>query len=226
MNRPGRMLLAFGFATTIAVTASGCYVQGHARYGGGAVVAYDEPPPPREEPYNAQPGYVWIHGRWDWQGGQWVWIAGHPERERAGYQWTEGRWEQRGNQWHYNEGAWIVANGVEVHATEQSSGGVYADHTVVDRNGQPLGGGATMYPSQPPPPVQVESPGNRPGYLWVQGYYQWGNGQYQWTPGHWERERANMMWQPGRWEARGNEYYWVEGSWVQGGGGNRDHRHP
>ena len=66
-----------------------------------------------------------------------------------------------------------------------------------------------------------------PGYVWVTGYYQWGNGSYQWTPGHWERERANMMWEAGRWELRGDRYVWVEGRWAPGGNsGPRDHRHP
>ncbi len=233
MNRSARILGALTLATLISAAAPGCLVSGTARYSGGAVVAYDQPPPPREETVEMRPGYVFVHGRWDWQNGQWVWSNGRWERERSGYQWSDGRWEQRGNQWHWNEGTWIVANGVSVEAHTTSSGAVLADHPVVDRNGQPLGGGGgatvtvSAYPNQPPPPVQVESPGNRAGYVWVTGYYQWGNGSYQWTPGHWERERANMMWEAGRWELRGDRYLWVEGRWVPGGNsGPRDHRHP
>lgn len=230
MNRTGRLLSALGFAVAIAAAGSACVVTAHGRMSGGAVVAYDAPPPPRDEVIESRAGYVWIHGRWNWSGGQWVWMDGHWERERAGYQWQEGRWEQRGNQYHWVEGTWIVANGVAVHATTTDTGSVVADHPVVDRTGQPLGGGGgnAMYPMQPPPPVQVENPGARGGYVWVGGYYQWNAGAYAWVPGHWERERRDMIWQPGRWELQGDHYVWIEGQWVSGppSGGGRDHRHP
>jgi WXXGXW repeat (2 copies) len=201
-------------------------VQAHgpARYGGGAVATYDAPPAPREERVEMRPGYVWIQGRWDWQGGQWVWMDGRWEAQRSGYQWQQGSWVQGDGGWRYNEGTWIVAqNGEVVGAQTTTSGQVFADHPVTDRYGRPLdqGGGGPM---QPPPPAQIENAGSRNGYVWIGGFYQWQNGQYAWVPGHWERERANMVWQAGRWELHGNTYTWVEGQWVTGGVGPRDHR--
>ncbi|MGE5183943.1 MAG: hypothetical protein ACM31C_17855 [Acidobacteriota bacterium] len=40
------------------------------------------PPPARQEVVIARAGFVWVQGRWQWQG-QWVWIGGHWERARA-----------------------------------------------------------------------------------------------------------------------------------------------
>jgi hypothetical protein len=229
MNRTGRILSAVGLAIALGMGASGCVVRAQGEVGGGGMYATEAPPPPMQEQYETRAGYVWVGGHYQWEGGRYVWQPGRYERERAGYAWQQGQWVNNGGQWRYTEGTWIVANGVPVSASMTTSGEVVADHPVVDRNGRPLGGGAppvAEYPVAPPPPVQVENPGMRAGYVWVSGYYQWQGGAYAWTPGHWERERANMIWQPGRWELRGDRYVWVEGNWVAGAPANpRDHRH-
>jgi hypothetical protein len=29
------------------------------------------------ENYDPVPGYVWIQGNWNWNGGEWIWVSGH-----------------------------------------------------------------------------------------------------------------------------------------------------
>lgn len=222
MNRTGRFLRALGIGLLIATTVPACVLraQGSARFSSGALVVYEEPPPPQPM---VRAGYVYVDGQWANQGGRWQWVGGHWERERASARWQPGHWEARGNQWHWVAGMWINGGAVV-------TGGGNAG-PVMDRNGGavdhrvPPPQQAPAYPTAPPPPVQVENPGMRGGYIWVTGYYQWQNGGYQWVPGHWERERANMIWVAGRWELRGNQYFWVEGSWQAAPRNPRDHRH-
>lgn len=105
MNR--KTLLGLGF---VAALAGGCMVHGS----GGAYVSApvavveveSEPPPPRVVHYEARPGFIWIEGRWNWRGGQWVWADGYYERERAGYVYAPGRWERRGRRHVWIEGRW------------------------------------------------------------------------------------------------------------------------
>ena len=218
----------------IALGLAACTVHGS---GSMAVettgVVYQEPPPPQVETVEVRPGFVWIKGRYNWQNGQWAWVGGHWERERAGYVWTDGRWEHRGNQWVWVEGSWAVSSQpaatVTVVTPPPAPGPEVRDHR------EPVGvvsGGVTVsvgaYPTAAPPPVQVENPGVKAGFVWVAGHWNWTNGNWAWQPGHWERERANMMWTAGRWELQGNRYVWIEGKWEAGaavGPTVRDHRH-
>jgi len=73
----------------------------------------EAPPPPREEKYDAKPGFVWVRGQWDWKAGKWEWVAGHWERERAGKKWRETRWEQRDGAYARIEGEWVEASAAE-----------------------------------------------------------------------------------------------------------------
>lgn len=67
----------------------------------------DQPPPDlRAERIRPRRGFVYIKGRWDWQDGQWNWVAGRYEREKAGSRWNDGRWEQRDNRWQWSDGGW------------------------------------------------------------------------------------------------------------------------
>ena len=245
MKRTGRIISALALATLLSSSAA-CVVTAHGRVRTGAVVVYEEPPAPRDEIEYSQTrsGYVWVRGRYDWQGGQWVWMPGHYERERAGYMWNDGRWERRDNSWHWVEGTWVVSgSGGGTIVTDgrpqevDHRGGGYGNAggnppPVVGHAGNPDGSGVGVVsgggqvvvqvhgPTSAPPPVRVENPGPaRGGYLWVRGYYQWNQGgnQYEWVPGHWEREKAGMQWFDGRWELQGNVYVWVEGGWKAGG---------
>ncbi|HEY4243040.1 MAG TPA: hypothetical protein VGM88_24670 [Kofleriaceae bacterium] len=76
----------------------------------GTVSVESDPPPPREEVVVARPGYVFVHGHWDRNGGAWAWRGGHYERERVGSIWIDGTWERRGSRRVWVEGHWR-ANG-------------------------------------------------------------------------------------------------------------------
>jgi hypothetical protein len=91
-----------------AIVASGCVVRGSAHVAAPVAVVEveSEPPPPRYEEVVVRPGFVFIQGRWNWNGGQWVWMNGRYERERVGYMWAPGRWEARGGRHVWVEGEW------------------------------------------------------------------------------------------------------------------------
>ena len=235
MNRSRRILTSLGFALAIGATVPACIVsaQGRVRTH-GTVVITEAPPPPQHETYQPRSGYVWVTGRWDWQG-RWVWTAGHWERERAGQAWADGRWEQRNNNWVWVEGTWTTrtdgAHGT-VTVTEDNGGGggdrvKVRDHrdggtttTVVVDDGRP---------HQPPPELRAENQGSRSGYVWNSGRWDWQNGQWEWIPGHWERARAKSTWRDGHWELSGDYYIWVDGGWEavkeEPRVKVRDHRH-
>lgn len=73
--------------------------------------------------------------------------------------------------------------------------------------------GVVVVQSEPPPPryVQVEQ---RPGFIWIQGRWDWRGNQWYWLDGHWERQRSRHVYHPGQWQRRNNGYVWVEGRWV------------
>jgi hypothetical protein len=243
MKRTARITSALALALLLGGT-SACVVTAHGRVRTGAVVVYEEPPAPREEIEYSQgrSGYVWVRGRYDWQGGQWVWMPGHWERERSGYHWNDGRWERRDNSWHWVEGTWVVhgsgtvvtgGGGGRPQEVDHRDGGHHhggrTPPPVVGHAGNPDGSGVSVVsgggqvhvqvhgPTSPPPPVRVESPGAaRGGYVWIRGYYEWRDNQYMWIPGHWEREKAGHQWFDGRWELQGNVYVWISGEWRAG----------
>lgn len=68
----------------------------------------------------------------------------------------------------------------------------------------------------PPPAARVEyraaPPG--PGYVWIDGYWQWHRGRWVWVRGHWERPRAGYVWVAPRYEQRGGKYVYIQGGWV------------
>ena len=109
------LLASFG----LAVLLTGCMVRGSGgAYVSGPSVAVveveSEPPPPRVVHYESRPGHIWIEGRWNWNGGQWVWADGYYERERVGYVYAPGRWERRGGRRHvWVEGRWNAGNRAE-----------------------------------------------------------------------------------------------------------------
>src|SRR5262245_7356881 len=130
MNRTRRIMSALALALVVATTASACVVTatGRARFRGGAVVVYDEPPAPRYEQVTVRPGQVFIRGHWGWQNNQWVWTNGYWESQRTGYVWADGYWERRGNSWHWIEGRWTASGSVAV-----DNGGYQQRPPVVDQ---------------------------------------------------------------------------------------------
>ena len=234
MNRSRRILTSLGFALAIGATVPACLVTASGRmHTSGGVVITEAPPPPQEETYQPRSGYVWVRGRWDWQG-RWVWQAGHWERERSGQQWADGRWEQRNNNWVWVDGSWTTyqaGNHGTITVTEHNDGG--GDDRVKVRDHRGDGGGTTTVvvddgrPHQPPPELKSENQGTRSGYVWITGRWDWQNSGWEWVPGHWERGRSKQHYRDGHWELSGDYYIWVDGDWEADAGGDvkvRDHR--
>ena len=82
------------------------------------------------------------------------------------------------------------------------------------------GGGGYYYasgPPTPPPPramgVVGYAPG--PGYVWIDGYWDWRGNRYNyWVPGRWERPpRRGAAWVGPHWDRRGGRHVWVRGYW-------------
>jgi hypothetical protein len=239
MIRTRHLFIALGLAIA---SLPACMVRGSGSVGvSGPAVVYQEPPAPQVETVSTRPGFLWVHGHWNWQNNQWQWVGGHWERERQGYAWNEGRWERRGSSWHWIDGSWAVSSNATVGAppvdVSNASGGVvvsggggpYHDHDHGMHGGGAMpppdvsnasggvvvSGGAPrgMYPTSAPPPLRVETNASRPGFVFIRGRWNWNNGRWDWTAGHWERAQASKVWVDGRWELQGNYYVWVDGRW-------------
>lgn len=79
-----------------------------------------------------------------------------------------------------------------------------------------------------PPPPQYEQVAERPGYVWVEGYWGRVNNDWRWQPGHYEVVRQGYAWRAGGWQRQGNRWHYNEGRWEQSSGPSnviiRDHR--
>lgn len=67
-----------------------------------------------------------------------------------------------------------------------------------------------------PPPITVfdQPPAPGDGYIWVPGYYQYGDYGWYWVPGQWVLPPApNMLWTPGYWGLESGHYIWHAGYW-------------
>ena len=75
---------------------------------------------------------------------------------------------------------------------------------------------AFYYAAGPPPPPAVYgvvgyAPG--PGYVWIDGFWDWRN-RYVWVPGYWSRPpRPHARWVPGRAYYNNHRYYYRRGHW-------------
>ncbi|HWL87653.1 MAG TPA: hypothetical protein VNO21_17735 [Polyangiaceae bacterium] len=96
-----------GFLAGLAIFTASCIhepgPQADALY-----VAVPPPPDPVELEGSApSPSYVWVTGRYDWNGFEYVWIPGLWEpRPSARAVWISGRWEHMSRGWVWVEGHW------------------------------------------------------------------------------------------------------------------------
>ena len=68
------------------------------------------------------------------------------------------------------------------------------------------------------PTVIVKRPNyKRPGYIWVEGYWQWNAfyGKYTWKQARWKKIKKNHLWTPGFWQVGAAGFFWVEGYWER-----------
>jgi hypothetical protein len=93
-----KTVMALLLALVLAPAAS--YAQVAIRVGPPARV-YENPGPPPQE------GYVWQPGYHRYEGGQYVWTAGHYERPPHEHAvWVAHRWRHQHGQWVMVEGHW------------------------------------------------------------------------------------------------------------------------
>jgi hypothetical protein len=53
------------------------------------------------------PGYYWVPGYYDWQDGNYIWVAGSWQRpEHDGDVWVAPRYERNGSRYRYYRGHW------------------------------------------------------------------------------------------------------------------------
>lgn len=66
-----------------------------------------------------------------------------------------------------------------------------------------------------PPPVLQEYRGlaPMPGYVWIDGYWNWGGARYDWVPGRWEAPRPGYVWVPHVWRRDGDRWRSDGGRW-------------
>lgn len=74
----------------------------------------------------------------------------------------------------------------------------------------------TKDPLRPPPgePIYEVTPGERSGYEWVSGHWEWTGTDYVWSPGRWIESRSGYVWVPDNWWRRGKSWYLNPGHWV------------
>lgn len=131
------------------------------------------------------------------------------EASRPGYIWVAGSWEWRGGRWEWTAGRWererAKQRWLEGRWERRGDRWEYVDgrwDTVPD------------FPTQPPPPLQVENPGARPGYVWMPGNYRWIDGRYVWYAGRWEQARPCKRLVAGQWGLRGDRYVFNSEVWL------------
>ena len=74
---------------------------------------------------------------------------------------------------------------------------------------------AGYYVAGPPPPPVVGVVGYAPGpgYVWIDGFYDW-RGRYVWVPGYWARPpHPHARWVPGRAYYGRGHYSYRRGYW-------------
>ena len=56
---------------------------------------------------------------------------------------------------------------------------------------------------------------NKPGYIWIDGYWKWNVffGRYTWQKARWMKIKRNHYWVPGFWEINPGGFFWVKGYW-------------
>jgi hypothetical protein len=75
-----------------------------------------------------------------------------------------------------------------------------------------IGLSITVAPPELPVYEQPSLPG--PGYVWVPGYWAWGEDGYYWVPGTWVLPPAvGLLWTPGYWGWANGLYVWNAGYW-------------
>lgn len=189
-----RLLLSAGLLIP-AVSASGCYGGGGIYVHGPAFGALatavavasvvnavaSAPPVAMDVEYydaGANPGNVWVNGRYTYVNNSWAWQPGYWQPERADAYWVQGAWTQQGNQYVWADGYWA----------EPRQG-----YTYVDGYWDYQGNGYVWAPGR----WEAE----RPGHVYVGGSWTMTSGHRTWSQGRWEQDDGRAEWS--RYRGRG-----------------------
>lgn len=162
-NLRQKLLLAGLIASAVSATActSGAVTYRAPR---GYATVYTAPPDPYDYYYVDRPGYVYIQGRWIWDGGDWRWIDGRYVRARPGYVYHQGYWGYDGGRYVWRPGGW----------QRHRDGYVYRRGYYDYRDGR-----------------YVYRPGRwmpqRQGHVWIEGRWISRDGRRVYRPGRWEQ---------------------------------------
>jgi WXXGXW repeat (2 copies) len=166
----------------------------------GTVAWAQQPETPGAQPSPAEsqvtsaspsPGYVWMSGHWNSEGGQWKWVAAHwelpPSRSAV---WIEGHWMASGSTWVWSNGAWNVGAPTQTSAnppqlpTQSTEAAAAAEQGVPmpytpppNVNGQFTQGSQVPVIDQPPVVTDYGpdySTAYYPGYYWTGNTWLWG----------------------------------------------------
>jgi hypothetical protein len=66
----------------------------------------------------------------------------------------------------------------------------------------------------PPPRVEVIGVPPAPGYVWIDGYWNWVGGRHVWVAGRWAAPRPGYHWVPHHWVATSGGWRLVRGHWA------------
>ena len=70
-----------------------------------------------------------------------------------------------------------------------------------------------VYMAPPAPLVEYRGWPPASGYVWIDGYWNWGGARYVWMPGHWVEPRPSQVWVPRVWQRDGNRWHPQGGHW-------------
>lgn len=74
---------------------------------------------------------------------------------------------------------------------------------------------AEVIAPQAPPPVMVEEVVERPGYVWIRGYWHWTGSRYVWRKGHWDRVRPGYHHVAAHYVRQADGWHFRAGIWIQ-----------
>ena len=78
------------------------------------------------------------------------------------------------------------------------------------------GGYSTAFVAYGPPAPRYGAVGVAPGpgFVWIDGYWNWRGGRYVWAPGYWAHPpRRGAVWVRPEWYRHGNGWRMHEGHW-------------
>lgn len=81
----------------------------------------------------------------------------------------------------------------------------------------------TVYAAPPAPLVEYRGLPPAYGYVWLDGFWNWGGVHYSWVPGRWVSPPPGQVWLPRVWRRDGERWHAHGGHWEQR---RDDHRLP